>query len=238
MCSLSGAEQSGCLLGSFLTVVRCLWPAPRGLGFPDLQRALHCIVSPNYSFKLRCCTLGPGACLMHAFVQELQRFKIVRSINNFSCQLQDVFVKFDISSQAGIASDAALQFPADCSESLCPAGPSISPFFCSEPPLRSGSTPAPTSCPGLALRKVPLVPRPAPNAKDCPPASSVASMVDLHKEVNIGGLPAPVCLALTGSFATPVCQRLPSSCCSTPVKQCTPSAGPSPPAGCPARGRI
>ena len=59
----------------------------------------------------------------------------------------------------------------------------VSPFFCSEPPLRSGSEPAPLG-PGAAPKRLPGPLPGNPNA--CKPASTSGIIMDLHKELRIG----------------------------------------------------
>ena len=80
---------------------------------------------------------------------------------------------------------------ADCPESPMRAGPSASPFFCSEPPIRSGSEPVPVSCcPGSAPRRPPLVGK-SVDPRVCPPSSAVSSIVDIHRELKVGEWPMP-----------------------------------------------
>ncbi len=64
--------------------------------------------------------------------------------------------------------------------------PSASPFFCSEPPLRSGSDPAPISFTGIAPRRSAV--RTISNPKICGPSAAVSGIVNLHKELHLGAL--------------------------------------------------
>ena len=80
----------------------------------------------------------------------------------------------------------------------------VSPFFCSEPPLRSGSEPAPLG-PGAAPKRLPgLGPGPlSGNPNTCKPASTSGIIMDLHKELHIGE-------QHPGMFQHGTCQLTPS----------------------------
>ena len=64
---------------------------------------------------------------------------------------------------------------------------SVSPFFCSEPPLRSGSDPAPISFTGIAPRRSGV--RTSTSTRVCGPSAAVSGIVNLHKELHLGVLP-------------------------------------------------